>query len=88
MDDTSKICMVLLAILLNKSCLFVKLLELFHYICFVLQFLGLITWTNGNEHFLGPFWWIFNEDITCALKGDFLYERIVDNEANDDIFMH
>jgi hypothetical protein len=73
--DTSKIYMVLVAILLNKSCLFVKLLELFHYIFFVLHFVGPNTWTSENVHFIGLFWRIFNQVIICALKEGFLYEE-------------
>jgi hypothetical protein len=50
-------------ILINKSCLFVKLLELFHYTCFVLHFAGPNTWTGGNVYFLGLFWWNIDQVI-------------------------
>jgi hypothetical protein len=84
---TSKICIVLVVVLLNKSCL-VKLLELYYYISFVLYFLGPITWTSGIEHFLGPIWWIIDQVFIDALKEDFLYEGIVDNDDKKVKFVH
>jgi hypothetical protein len=60
---------VLVAILLNNLCLLCNLLELFNYISLVLHFVGPITWTNENEYFLGPIWWLFN-----YLKGHSLQE--------------
>jgi hypothetical protein len=66
--------MVLVVVLLNKSCLLVKLLELYYYIFFVIHFVGLITWTNGNEHFLDLIWWIIDQVFIDALNEDFLYD--------------
>jgi hypothetical protein len=47
-DDTSKICIVLVVILLIKYCLLFKLMKLFYYNTLVLHFVGPNTWTGGN----------------------------------------
>jgi hypothetical protein len=58
MFDTSKICMFLVVVLFNKSCLLVEILVLFDYISFVLFFIGPSAWTSGNMQFLISLWWI------------------------------
>jgi hypothetical protein len=58
--DSSKLCISLLIVYLNKACLLVKLYNFFYYIFYVLCFVGPNAWKRGKMHKQCIFWWLMN----------------------------